>query len=71
MGELIMFRPRGLSSGRSGAAASDGAQILLFTGVRYERISDDDVPPNRPDNQATPGDGGYGGARGGRRRRRG
>ncbi len=40
MGELLMFRPRRGRSWRSRDPASNGAQIMFFTGVRYERMSE-------------------------------
>jgi len=60
MGEVMAFRPR--DEGARGPAREGAAQILFFTGVRYQR---DDAhaaapAPQRPPRQAN---------RGGRRRR--
>ena len=40
--ELKMFEDR-----RRARAASGGAEILIFTGVRYERMSEDHVVDRR------------------------
>ena len=42
MGELICFRPREARSSRPDTIASEGAQIVFFTGVRYERMQEPD-----------------------------
>jgi hypothetical protein len=69
MGELILFRsatgPR-----RASAERSDTAQILFFTGVRYQRTPEPSVRSDGGDSDA-PRSGGVGGAGGGRRKRRG
>lgn len=39
MGEVIMFRPRP-GGNSTGAPATTGAQIMFFTGVRYERMAE-------------------------------
>ena len=69
MGELILFRPRE-GRRRSGAVSGDGveAQIMFFTGVRYERMREPAVPDGGSD---APCAGGLSGARNGRRRKRG
>ncbi len=43
MGELILFRPRAGRSSRPRSAAPLGAQIMFFTGVRYERMEEPDA----------------------------
>lgn len=63
MGEIIPLRPRqgartDLTPPRSVAGAGEGAMILLFTGVRYERHAD--VVPKKSPRPAR---------RGGRRKR--
>ena len=66
MGEIILFRPReGQARTARPSVAEAGARILFFTGVRYERMAD-----CKGDSGAPRSDG-IGGARGGRRRRRG
>jgi hypothetical protein len=66
MGEIVSFRPQqGQVRKISAAAERTGAEILFFTGVRYERMAD-----CKGDSGAPRSDG-IGGARGGRRRRRG
>jgi hypothetical protein len=69
MGELVRFRaaagPR-----KDSADRSDNAQILLFTGVRYQRSADVSPKVQAGDSDAPPS-GGVGGAGGGRRKRRG
>ena len=68
MGELILFRaaagPR-----KESAERGDAAQILFFTGVRYQRAPEATVGSHGDDSDA-PRSGGVGGA-GGRRKRRG
>ena len=75
MGELIAFRPHARASERAppagaaiGATPPDIGQILLFTGVRYQR---DDAPPAPSLNDLRPGPDTMGGAGGGRKRKRG
>ena len=49
MGDLILFRPAG--EARPGAPPSGGAEIVFFTGVRYERAReapDAARPPDLP-----------------------
>jgi hypothetical protein len=69
MGELVRFRaaagPRKESADRA-----EQAEILLFTGVRYERSVEPKAKPRGGDSDAPPS-GGVGGAGGGRRKRRG
>jgi hypothetical protein len=69
MGELILFRP---ASGprKDSAERADAAQILFFTGVRYQRMADPGVVPDGGDSDA-PRNGGLSGPGGGRRKRRG
>ena len=43
MNNLIRFRPA--NSNRRLAPNDRGAQILFFTGVRYQRMSEDARPP--------------------------
>lgn len=55
MGELILFRPRPGRILQKDAPQSREAQIMFFTGVRYERMIDppapaDDVHDPRPAN---------------------
>jgi hypothetical protein len=41
MGDVILFSPRRQSSaGRRRIGESDSAEIMFFTGVRYQRMSD-------------------------------
>ena len=47
MGELIPFRPAGRAP-RS-AARCGGAEILFFTGVRYERVREEPEAARPPD----------------------
>jgi hypothetical protein len=70
MGELIWFRPREGRSFRTENIASAGAQIVFFTGVRYERMRDPDplVQGGLPDPNPAEGLGRSGR---GRKRRRG
>ena len=68
MGELILFRsaagPR-----KESAERGDAAQILFFTGVRYQRAPEPALGSEGGDSDA-PRSGGVGGP-GGRRKRRG
>jgi hypothetical protein len=43
MSDVIRFQPAKLS--RRSASDEQGAQILFFTGVRYQRMSDDPRAP--------------------------
>ena len=43
MGELVLFRPRAGRGSRPQPAAPSGAQIMFFTGVRYERMKEPDT----------------------------
>ena len=71
MGEIVLFRPQqGQVRKRSAAAETAGAEILFFTGVRYERMAEA-RPARMEDDSGAPRSGGIGGARGGKRRRRG
>jgi len=71
MGEIVSFRPQeGLARKSRASTGTSGAQILFFTGVRYERMAE--VKPALVESDSgAPQSGGLGGARGGRRRRRG
>jgi len=69
MGELILFRPRLGRTLQESVSRPREAQIMFFTGVRYERMID---PPSSADDalDPRPADGlGRPGAR--RKRRRG
>ena len=69
MGELILFRPReGRRHSRLVLEDGVGAQIMFFTGVRYERAREPVIADGETD---TPCTGGLGGPRSGRRRKRG
>ena len=66
MGEIILFRPReGQARKTRSSAVGAGAQIMFFTGVRYERMQE---PAQQEGDSGAPPAGGLGG---GRRRRRG
>ena len=69
MGELIVFRSAA-SPRKESAERGDAAQILFFTGVRYQRTPDPTIASEGGDSHA-PQSGGVGGAGGGRRKRRG
>ena len=45
MNNIVDFRTGRSRPRRSIPLSQDGAQILFFTGVRYLRESDDEVPP--------------------------
>jgi hypothetical protein len=69
MGEVILFRPRPGRTQPRGSPALKEAQIMFFTGVRYERMIE---PPPTPEGESidpAPVEG-TGSARHGRRRRR-
>lgn len=71
MGELIMFRPqKGPLCKIRAPDDQAGAQIVFFTGVRYQRMSEDTPTQQATDYDAPPA-GGLGGAGNRRRRRRG
>jgi hypothetical protein len=40
MGELVWFRPREGRSSKTQPTGSAGAEIVFFTGVRYERMKE-------------------------------
>jgi hypothetical protein len=42
MGELVLLRPREGRSSRSHSPVPSGAEIVFFTGVRYERMKEPD-----------------------------
>lgn len=69
MGELILFRSAS-SPRKDSAERGDAAQILFFTGVRYQRTPEPALKPDGGDSDAPPS-GGLGGASGARRKRRG
>jgi hypothetical protein len=69
MSDLIRFQPA--KARRRSASGDRGAQILFFTGVRYERMSEDARSPAPPTSciARRRGDGeGVGGGDRGRRR---
>jgi hypothetical protein len=67
MNDLIHFQPAKLH--RRSTSDHSGAQILFFTGVRYQRMGDDTRPskPRAPSSAKRNGEGG--GAMGARARR--
>ncbi|HYC25255.1 MAG TPA: hypothetical protein VEC58_04370 [Roseiarcus sp.] len=66
MGELVMFRRSSSAASRlGGPSTSQGAEIVFFTGVRYERPA-----PAMAEASEPPPEGGLNGAGGGRRKRR-
>ncbi len=67
MGDLVMFRSRSNAApGLTAAEQSEGAQIVFFTGVRYERYEPTPAPRIKP-----PGPkGGLNGAGRGKRKKR-
>ena len=68
MGEMILFRPReGQIRKVRATTLGAGAQIMFFTGVRYERMQEP-IPAHQEGDSGAPPAGGLGG---GRRRRRG
>jgi hypothetical protein len=69
MGELILFRSA-LGPRKESAERGDAAQILFFTGVRYQRAPEPTEGASGGDSDA-PRSGGVGGPGGGRRKRRG
>jgi len=69
MGELLLFRPVGGQDRKAPRARGAAAQILFFTGVRYQRA--EPLGPTPASDSSAPPSGGMGGAGGGRRKRRG
>ena len=69
MGELLLFRPVGGQDRKPSRLRGEAAQILFFTGVRYQRA--EPVAPALAGDTSAPPSGGVGGAGGGRRKRRG
>ncbi|HXW21150.1 MAG TPA: hypothetical protein VEK35_11650 [Roseiarcus sp.] len=68
MGELVIFRRYSSAVSRSAAPPPpQGAEIVFFTGIRYDRgeLTAANVETNGP-----PPEGGLNGAGGGRRKRR-
>ncbi len=45
MAEIIFFKPRALVTGAAHDRAPTQARILFFTGVRYERVQEEDPKP--------------------------
>lgn len=45
MGKLVQFESRGKADTAAKPDSPDGAEILIFTGVRYERQTEADTPP--------------------------
>ena len=70
MGELVLFRPAGGLERKNPAARDQGARILFFTGVRYQRANAPIDPSGAGDSNARPS-GGMGGAGGAGSKRRG
>jgi hypothetical protein len=68
MNDLIRFQPA--KRLRRSAPDDRGAQILFFTGVRYQRMSEDARSPEPPVSRLVQRQGEGGGADGGRTRRR-
>ena len=70
MGDLVLFRSHDRRSSRSHSPAPTGAEIVFFTGVRYERMKEPDnvLQGGLPD--PTPAEG-LGRPGRGRKRRRG
>lgn len=67
MGDLVMFRPRSNAAPDAGAATrSESAEIVFFTGVRYERF---EAAP-APETKRPPPKGGLSGAGRGKRKKR-
>jgi hypothetical protein len=67
MGDLVMFRPASSATPRMEAPRPpEGAKILFFTGVRYERV--EPAPADKANH--TPPEGGLNGAGRGKRKRR-
>jgi hypothetical protein len=65
MGDLVVFRPRSDAAPDRGAESrSERAEIVFFTGVRYERY---EAPPEA---KRPPPKGGLNGAGRGKRKRR-
>lgn len=69
MGELVLFRPVGGQERKNRPMRGESAQILFFTGVRYQR-AEPATPAFEGGSSAPPSDG-MGGAGRGRRKRRG
>jgi hypothetical protein len=65
MGELILFRPAA-GPRKESAERGDAAQILFFTGVRYQRAPE---PGAEGGDSDAPRSGGVGGPNGRRKRR--
>ena len=69
MGELVRFRAAAARA-KTAQSAATTAEILLFTGVRYQRTGEAS-PTSRGGDLGAPPSGTVGGAGGGRRKRRG
>lgn len=67
MGDLVMLRPRSNAAPHPEAQQRpEGAQIVFFTGVRYQRLESTPAPTAK----RTPPKGGLNGAGRGKRKRR-
>ncbi len=44
MGMVLSFSPRSGATGRS-KASGEAAAVIIFPGVRYERVPDEDAAP--------------------------
>jgi hypothetical protein len=64
MGDLVMFRPASRAPRLEAPQGSQGAEIVFFTGVRYERCA----PTSNAEAQPPPPEGGFNGT--GRRKRK-
>ena len=71
MGEIVEFRANPVRKAQSDVEAGAGtnAEILFFTGVRYERHADDSAQDTTFDGGKTPGEGANGSSTRKRRRR--
>ena len=67
MGDLVFFRPRSKAAPDGGAERQfESAEIVFFTGVRYERLE----APLTPEAKRPPPRGGVNGAGRGKRKKR-
>lgn len=71
MGDLISFRPSRNAARVNDPPPPHGAQILFFTGVRYDRRIEAATALTSADEQDAPPKGGMDGTGGRRRKRRG
>lgn len=65
MGDLVMFRPASRAPRLEAPQGSQGAEIVFFTGVRYERCAASNAEATQP-----PPEGGLDGTGRGKRKRR-